>query len=111
MVAFLELLFKLMKISAAICLYYSITIDGAIDNPTLAKLHNMHAEQKRMLQGILRSGICKHLYIDMGSNIGVQIRKVYQPEGYPGAKVEPTFNQFFGSNAEDRKHVCTIGDH
>ena len=99
----------------AICLYYSIAIDahGAADSPNpspaLAKLQNMHADQKRMLQGILRSGICKHLYIDMGSNIGVQIRKVYQPDGYPGAKVESTFNRFFGSNADDRKKVCTIG--
>jgi hypothetical protein len=68
----------------------------------------MHAEQKRILQEIIRSGVCKHLYIDMGSNIGVQMRKVYQPSGYPGAKVEPTFSRFFGSN-NNRKDVCTIG--
>lgn len=49
---------------------------------------------------------CSHVYIDMGSNIGVQFRKLYQPEHYPGAKILPVFNSSFGVN---RRTVCSIG--
>ena len=57
---------------------------------------------------------CFHLYIDLGSNIGVQIRKLFEPELYPEAKVHPIFNSNFGS-IETRKDtnsplsICAVG--
>lgn len=30
---------------------------------------------------------CRHVYIDVGSNMGVQIRKLFEPERYPKAEV------------------------
>ena len=39
---------------------------------------------------------CYHVYLDVGSNVGVQVRKLFQPEDYPRAKVLPVFEDFFG---------------
>ena len=55
-----------------------------------------------------------HVYIDLGSNIGVQIRKLYESELYPEAKVRPIFNSNFGA-IEERKDtrfplsICAVG--
>ena len=39
---------------------------------------------------------CYHVYLDVGSNIGVQVRKLYQPGFYPGAGVLKVFQEAFG---------------
>ena len=39
---------------------------------------------------------CRHIYLDMGTNSGVQIRKLYQPHLFPNASVLPIFDKFFG---------------
>ena len=44
---------------------------------------------------------CQHVYLDMGTNTGVQIRKLYQPELYPDAPIHPVFERYFGP-AENR---------
>jgi len=49
---------------------------------------------------------CRRVYLDMGTNIGVQIRKVYQPDLYPDAPVLPVFLEAFGINRSD---VCSFG--
>ena len=49
---------------------------------------------------------CRHIYIDMGTNIGHQIRKLYEPKLYPGNPTEEIYAQLFGV---DRDHVCTFG--
>ena len=49
---------------------------------------------------------CKYFYLDVGSNIGVQIRKLYEPRRYPAAPVLSIFDSEFG---EDRSKVCAIG--
>ena len=69
-------------------------------------LAEMHNGQSLMLREFIQSGRCRHLYLDMGSNIGVQIRKLYQPEGYPKAAVLPIFDSFFGAM---RNSVCAVG--
>lgn len=52
---------------------------------------------------------CKHLYLDIGSNIGVQVRKLFEPEKYSGAPFARLFDQKFGSVDKRRKEVCAIG--
>ena len=39
---------------------------------------------------------CYHVYLDVGSNIGVQVRKLYQPAYYPGAWALKVFQEAFG---------------
>lgn len=54
---------------------------------------------------------CKQFYVDLGSNVGVQVRKLYQPELYPEAAVLPIFEQYFGSGHHRRsnKQLCSVG--
>lgn len=49
---------------------------------------------------------CELIYIDLGTNVGVQIRKLYEPELYPKAKIAPYFEKYFGSRRAD---VCSFG--
>ena len=61
---------------------------------------------KNMLDG------CYHVYLDVGSNIGVQVRKLYEPELYPEADVHAVFNYQFGSIEErnlDNRIICAVG--
>ena len=69
----------------------------------------VHKAQRRLLSDILLSGRCKYLYFDFGSNIGVQIRKVYEPDFYPEAPIRPYFEKYFGSVKEGRKEGCSVG--
>ena len=52
---------------------------------------------------------CGHVYLDVGSNIGVQVRKLFEPEKYPGAPILPHYDQLFGKPDYRRKHVCAFG--
>jgi hypothetical protein len=49
---------------------------------------------------------CESYFLDFGSNIGVQVRKLYQPELYANAPFLKYFDTVFGVN---RVNVCTIG--
>lgn len=49
---------------------------------------------------------CDHIYFDIGTNVGVQIRKLYEPELYPDAGVLKIFDASFGKS---RQNVCAIG--
>ena len=40
---------------------------------------------------------CKHVYLDLGSNIGVHNRFLFQPEFYPKTSMRAVFNEAFGS--------------
>jgi hypothetical protein len=46
------------------------------------------------------------LYIDFGTNIGMQIRKLYEPQKFPGNKIEQHYKYYYG---DDRSSVCSIG--
>ncbi|CAB4065656.1 unnamed protein product [Lepeophtheirus salmonis] len=52
---------------------------------------------------------CTHVYLDVGTNIGVQIRKVFEPHLYPEAKMHPYFNKHFGGPEYRKSRVCAIG--
>eukprot|EP01062_Namystynia_karyoxenos_P081006 TRINITY_DN882_c0_g1_i3.p1 TRINITY_DN882_c0_g1~~TRINITY_DN882_c0_g1_i3.p1 ORF type:complete len:461 (+),score=118.16 TRINITY_DN882_c0_g1_i3:115-1497(+) len=52
---------------------------------------------------------CQHVYLDVGSNSGVQIRKLYEPEMYPLSAVFPIFARYFGKDRGAWKDVCTFG--
>eukprot|EP01083_Nonionella_stella_P025829 71134_1 len=60
---------------------------------------------------------CPNIYIDLGSNIGVQIRKIFEPEKYPETSISYVLNKtmkhfakFLGRDIETRrKHCCVFG--
>ena len=45
----------------------------------------------------------------MGSNVGVQVRKVFEPYLYPKAPMLDVFNREFGPIEERKKRVCAVG--
>jgi len=54
---------------------------------------------------------CLHLYFDFSTNVGIEIRKLFEPELYPGSEIIPIFDSYFG-NAFERRipgAVCAIG--
>ena len=59
---------------------------------------------------------CNQVYLDLGSNIGVQVRKLFQPANYPEAKVEQLFKESFGTPEkrlavlkEKPGNICALG--
>ena len=60
------------------------------------KLMSTFHKQKALLFDYIKNGRCKHIYLDMGSNRGVQIRKLYEPDLYFNATIIPFFNEHFG---------------
>ena len=59
---------------------------------------------------------CYHIYLDVGSNIGIQVRKLFEPERYPEGKVLPIFDKVFGNidhrrkeNHANGKRICVVG--
>ncbi|KAK3275649.1 hypothetical protein CYMTET_16232 [Cymbomonas tetramitiformis] len=39
---------------------------------------------------------CRYVYVDCGCNLGVNVRKVFEPHLYPGAPLAVAFNKIFG---------------
>ena len=65
---------------------------------------NVNGRRKNMLDG------CRFVYLDVGTNIGVQIRKLFEPKLYPRAKIHKIFNYFFGNLTErTNAGVCAVG--
>jgi len=50
---------------------------------------------------------CRYVYLDLGTNLGVQIRKVYEPELYFNSSILRHFEKYFPR--ETRPEVCSIG--
>lgn len=57
---------------------------------------------------LLHSGRCQHVYLDIGTNVGVQLRKLFQPEFFSESPIIDVFSTFFGDVA-DRRNVCAFG--
>lgn len=52
---------------------------------------------------------CSSLYFDIGSNVGVQVRKFFEPSKYPRAPMITTFNNVIGLISSRQKYGCVIG--
>ena len=67
---------------------------------------SFHKKEQEILN-FISEGRCKHFYLDFGTNIGIQIRKLYEPSLFPGAPAHSFFNETFGST--DPKYICAVG--
>jgi len=52
---------------------------------------------------------CENIYLDFGTNIGVQIRKLFEPHKYPKALVTQVFDSVFGEVKHRPKTTCALG--
>lgn len=52
---------------------------------------------------------CLHVFLDLGSNRGLQIRKLYEPHLFPLAPILPLYQRYFGP-PEERKlqEICSV---
>jgi len=52
---------------------------------------------------------CLHVFLDLGANRGIQIRKLYEAHTFPLAPVLPLYEKFFGK-PEERKlqEICSV---
>jgi hypothetical protein len=83
-----------------------------IVDPFIDELKANHSSQLSILNYFINNGICQHFYWDMGTNIGIQLRKLYEPQHYPNAPVLPFFAKWFGPEnpaGKTRDNVCAIG--
>ena len=60
------------------------------------------------IEGLLLDG-WYHIYFDIGANIGVHVRKLFEPEKYPNSPYVPIFDDVFGDVEFRRRHTCAIG--
>ena len=85
---------------------------GAAANDTLALraiLDRQSARDESRIAQLFAQYRCRHVYLDVGTNVGVQIRKLFEPALYPKAQAShEVFERFFGSPRE-RCQVCAIG--
>lgn len=51
---------------------------------------------------------CRHVYVDVGSNVGIQVRKLFEPDLFPDAPVHSIFNEAFGK-PRDLSVICAVG--
>jgi hypothetical protein len=88
------------------------SVDELLKESTEGKLSeeqiSRHQYQIKLFHSYIENGTCDHLYLDIGTNTGVQLRKLYQPESFPNAPVLPLFNEEFGDTSR-RNRVCAIG--
>jgi len=64
---------------------------------------NVEEEKANPLDG------CHHVFIDLGSNRGLQIRKLYEPHTFPLAPIQPLYEKFFGKPEErNLQEICSV---
>ena len=56
---------------------------------------------------------CYHVYLDVGTNVGIQIRKLFQPQLYQDAKIHPVFEKSFNRKNDlletSLPYICAVG--
>ena len=78
------------------------------------QLHAAHqlvsASDEAAIDRLIEGGQCEHFYLDVGTNVGVQLRKLFEPHLYPHAEIHDKFNRVFGrAIGGTRCNVCAIG--
>ena len=72
-------------------------------------IQGKHSPTVAAIGRLLRENDCTDLYMDMGTSIGVQPRKLYEPKCYPKSSSIHMFEKVFGKRAIQLRSVCTIG--
>ena len=84
--------------------------DPTATHEAFGKLYSeIIADDERQIGALFGPGSrCQHVYLDVGTNRGVQIRKLFWPSVYPLAHVHRFFDDAFG-NRSQRCRVCAVG--
>merc|ERR1711971_1320241 len=69
----------------------------------LEKLPKSEEKEENPLDG------CLHVFVDLGSNRGLQIRKLYEPYLFPLAPILPLYQKYFGApETRNLQELCTV---
>ena len=68
----------------------------------------LHQDYFVAAQELLKQPFCQHIYLDMGTNRGMQIRKLYEPELYPKGTMHNLYIKYFGEQY-NKSQICTFG--
>lgn len=63
-------------------------------------------DDERRIDTLFMQHHCEHVFLDVGANIGVQTRKLFEPHLFPASKFLPVFDKYFGQ--APRCRVCAI---
>lgn len=73
-----------------------------------AALDAFATEDEARVRELFERFRCRHVYLDVGTNQGVQLRKLFEPAQYPNARAtHAVYNRFFGT--APRCGVCAVG--
>lgn len=56
----------------------------------------------------LRSAMCECIFLDVGSNVGVHVHKLYEPAAYAASPYTNIFASNFDSRCASRNEVCSV---
>jgi len=77
--------------------------EGREQRDLLLELSKKPEEEKNPLDG------CLHVFVDLGSNRGLQIRKLYEPYLFPLAPILPLYQKYFGApETRNLQELCTV---
>jgi hypothetical protein len=65
----------------------------------------------RLFDGVLTpraANGCRDVYLDLGTNTGVQFHKLYNPDAFPDSIVAPYFDAYYGDRTK-RLAICSFG--
>ena len=68
--------------------------------------HRTHRTKREKSDNFLDG--CYHVYLDLGTNVGIQVRKLYEPKLYPEAKLHEFFEKYF-KRGKSLPYICTVG--
>lgn len=88
----------------------NLTIEQLVDSETQSLFHlsqELQKQDEHAIDALFASHDCEHVYLDVGTNIGIQIRKLYEPQKFEGAPALKYFEEWFGP--APHCHVCAIG--
>jgi hypothetical protein len=102
--------------SAVVCvaMWYAwptqdLELTGAADTASLQDDSTLVWEQDSGPRPHKLADGCTHVYLDVGSNVGVQVRKAFEPHLYPESPILPLFNDMFGPSPERNHKLCAFG--
>lgn len=96
--------------SLCVCMYFFLNFDATLQAPKgfliSARPSPTAASNTAVLASPGGDG-CQHVYLDLGTNTGMQFRKLFNRDAYPAALIRPVFDRYFGLGR--RLNVCAWG--
>ena len=95
-----------MPPSQSLLFWFLLTMDATI---CLSLLRPTLEPDEQQISDLIRDFKCHSVYLDVGSNIGVQIRKLYEPQAYN--RVDPELSRLSQTFFKQHKDLKEVAKH